>query len=280
VRIISWNVARRSSHLAEQAHALAEREPDVVALQEVTPRTLSLWRAALETIGLPHVSASLDSADPARDPATRRVTGVLVSSREALEDAEALPMPWPETAIAAATSVLGIDGVEIHCVHVPNAANGWVKVRSLEAIRVGLEAADAAPRILCGDLNIPRRESPNGEVMSFARDSRGNLRPERGEEWNRAELGVVPGLRDLGYADAFRIIHGYTRREPSWTWRRIAGHGGGWRLDHLFVSRELRPVSAIYHHAWRDRGLSDHSALEVDAELAPEGLKQLRNERR
>ena len=59
MRVVSWNVARRSSRLAEQAAALAGREPDVVALQEVTSRTLPLWRAALETIGISHVRASL-----------------------------------------------------------------------------------------------------------------------------------------------------------------------------------------------------------------------------
>jgi exonuclease III len=34
IRVISWNLARRSSRLAEQAAALAGRDPDVVALQE------------------------------------------------------------------------------------------------------------------------------------------------------------------------------------------------------------------------------------------------------
>jgi exonuclease III len=74
------------------------------------------------------------------------------------------------------------------------------------------------------------------------------------------------GLRDLGYRDVFRALHGYARSEPSWTWRRRAGHDGGWRLDHLFASAELRPVSCRYHHAWRDAGLSDHSALEAELE--------------
>jgi exonuclease III len=32
MRVITWNVARRSSRLAEQAAALASRDPDVVAL--------------------------------------------------------------------------------------------------------------------------------------------------------------------------------------------------------------------------------------------------------
>ena len=57
LRVISWNVARRSSRLAEQAAALASREPDVVALQEITDTTLPLWRAVLERIGLPHIRA-------------------------------------------------------------------------------------------------------------------------------------------------------------------------------------------------------------------------------
>ena len=105
MRIVCWNVARRSSRLAEQAAALAGREPDVVALQEVTDRTVPLWRAALETIGLAHARASLDGADPARVPAARRRTGVLLSSRASLANASAaLPVPWPETAIAAVAS--------------------------------------------------------------------------------------------------------------------------------------------------------------------------------
>jgi exonuclease III len=264
VRIITWNVARRVSRLAEQAAALAGREPDVIALQELTARSSPLWRAACQTIGLPHVRASLDVADPRRAPSARRRTGVLVAAREPLADPlVALAVPWPETALAAVA-----DGsVELHCVHVPNAANGWVKVRTLERIRAGLADAPPGPRVQCGDLNTPRRELEDGTVVSFARDSRGHLRPERGVAWDEAELGVVPRLAEVGYADAFRAVNGYGCREPSWTWRRISGHGGGWRLDHVFVSPEMRPVAARYHHAWRDSDLSDHSALEVDVEV-------------
>ena len=243
---------------------MASRELDVVALQEVTDATLPLWRALLKRIGLPHIRASLDSADPPRTPASRRRTGVLVASRAALRDPlVTLRVPWDETALSAISDT-GIGPVEIHCLHVPNAANGWVKARTLQAVRAGLEAAPRMARVVGGDLNTPRRELESGEVVSFARDSRGRLKPERGPEWDKAELGVVPGLRDLGYRDAYRSLHGYGSREPSWTWQRIAGHGGGWRLDHLFTSAELRPVACIYHHAWRDEGLSDHSALEAD----------------
>lgn len=264
LRLITWNVARRASRIVEQATALAVREPDVVALQEVTRRTLPLWRSAFEFMGLAHVRASLDAADPARAPATRRLTGVLLASRTALSDVrQPLVVPWPETSVCAAVET-DHGPIEVLCVHVPNAANGLIKVKTLQAIRHGLTVAEPAPRVLCGDLNTPRRELPDGQVISFARDSRGRLRADRGAEWDAAELGVVPRLQELGYQDAYRALHRHDTPEPSWTWKRIAGHNGGWRIDHIFASPQLRPVACLYHHTWRDRDLSDHSALEAD----------------
>jgi exonuclease III len=261
LRLITWNVARRASRLHEQATALAERGPDLVALQEVTARTVSLWRRAFELMGLGFVCVS---AVP--EGVSGRRTLVMVGSRVALEDAQQpLSLPRPESAVSVLARTSS-GPLELHCVHVPNAANGWVKVETLQAVRRGLAMPSAVPRVLCGDLNTPRRESPGGETISFARDSRGRLRPERGPEWDFAELGVVPGLRDLGFHDAFRTLHGYESRSPSWTWRAIAGHDGGWRLDHVFLSAELRPVACEYHHDWRERGLSDHAALEADIE--------------
>ncbi len=262
IRLITWNVAGRSQRLAEQATAVARREPDIVALQEVTRRTQPLWTRAFELMGLPHVRAS--SVDIG---AEGRRTLVMIAARVALGDVEApLSVPRRESALSVLARSSG-GPLEIHCVHVPNAANGWVKVETLQALRRGLAMPSRAPRVLCGDLNIPRRELPDGTTISFARDSRGRLRPERGAEWDAAELGIVPGLRELGYRDAFRSCHGYASKSPSWTWKTIAGHDGGWRLDHTFLSPELRPVACEYHHEWREQGLSDHSALETDLEV-------------
>ena len=254
--------------MPEQAAAVGRREPDILALQEVTARTLPLWREACRQYGLGVVVASLEGADPRREPATRRRTGVLIASRFATEASARLEVPWPEAAAAASVET-DTGPIEVHTVHVPNAANGWIKPQTLRAIRAGLARPSAFPRVLCGDLNIPRRELPDGGVISFARDSAGHLRPERGREWDEAELGVVPGLRDLGFTDAFRSLHGYSERSPSWTWRQIGGHSGGWRIDHLFCSWELRPIACVYHHAWRDDGLSDHAPLEGELELNP-----------
>ncbi len=265
IRLITWNVARRTTRLPDQATALAEREPDVVALQEITPNTLPLWRHAFELMGLTHVRASAVGDDAAAGALGRR-TLIMIASRVALEDLDQpLPVPRRESALSVLAHASS-GPLEVHCVHVPNAANGWVKVETLRALRRGLGTPSNAPRVLCGDLNTPRRELPDGTTISFACDSRGRLRPDRGPEWDAAELGVVPGLRDLGYLDAYRTLHGYESRSPSWTWRTIAGHNGGWRLDHVFVSLPLLPRACQYQHEWRDQGLSDHSALETDLE--------------
>jgi exonuclease III len=266
VRLITWNVAARSKRLAEQATAVAGREPDIVALQEVTRRTRPLWNRAFELMGLTHVSASSVDTGLSGGAVGRR-TLVMIGARFALEEVhKPLVVPRRESALSVlAWSPSG--PLEIHCVHVPNAANGWVKVQTLQAVRRGLETPSRVPRVVCGDLNTPRRELPDGTTISFACDSRGRLRPERGPEWDAAELGIVPGLRDLGYRDAFRTCHGYRLRSPSWTWKTIAGHDGGWRLDHTFLSAGLVPLGCRYHHEWREQGLSDHSALETDLEF-------------
>ncbi|MBV9535167.1 MAG: endonuclease/exonuclease/phosphatase family protein [Solirubrobacterales bacterium] len=268
IRLITWNVARRTSRLLDQATALAEREPDVVALQEVTRQTLPLWRHAFELMGLAHIRASALRGDSTGGASGRR-TLVMIASRVTLVDVDRqLPVPRLESALSVLAHA-SWGPLAVHCVHVPNAANGWVKVETLQALRRGLETPGPASRVLCGDLNTPRRELPDGTTISFARDSRGHLRPDRGPEWDAAELGVVPGLRDLGYRDAYRTLHGYGSRSPSWTWKTIAGHNGGWRLDHTFVSPALLPRACQYHHEWREQRLSDHSALETDLEQRP-----------
>jgi exonuclease III len=250
VRLLSWNVAGRVTRQPEQAAVVTAANADVVALQEVTARTLPLWRDALTAAGFTAIEAA-----STEKPAGRRALAVLTAAREPLTRLASPDVPWPERVM-----VTELDGIVIYNLHSPIApAPELAKIRTHEAVAAHLEHADG-PTILCGDLNTPRRELPDGDVLTFAYDSAGRLRPERGERWDRAERALVHDLRRRGWVDAFRALHGYGQREASWTFPQDRG---GWRLDHVLVCG-LRPVASAYAHEWRRSGLSDHSALVAD----------------
>ncbi|HSD80494.1 MAG TPA: endonuclease/exonuclease/phosphatase family protein [Solirubrobacteraceae bacterium] len=260
---MTWNVAGRVGRLEEQAAAVAAVHADLVALQEVTRRTAPLWRQRLAAAGLPHVRCALDdlpAQPPGPDPG-RRPLGVLVAARDELRPLAPPAGPWPERTLAAAARLDG-EPVAVLAVHAPisQRAHG-VKVLALEAIGAWLAARPERRVVLLGDLNTPRREHPDGTVMTFARDRDGTLRADRGERHDDAERGVTEeGLRGLGFADTFRAVHGWEAKERSWTYP----NGGGYRLDHVLVRGAADVRAAAYAHELRAAGLSDHSALAVD----------------
>jgi endonuclease/exonuclease/phosphatase family metal-dependent hydrolase len=254
--LLTWNVAGRVSGVAAQAAALAARPVDVVALQEVRAPAAPVWRELLADMGYVHAIATLAPHDvSAATPSTRRL-GVMTAARTPIVRGAAPALPWPERYLAVQLALDGVD-VVLHNLHSPISQKpDQVKVLTLEAVAARL-AADRAPAVLVGDLNTPQYESREGEVQSFARTRKGAIRPDRGARHDRAELGIVPGLADAGFVDAFRVVNGYGARDRSW----LYPHGKmGYRLDHIFV-RGLRVEACAYEHAWREQRLSDHSAL-------------------
>jgi endonuclease/exonuclease/phosphatase family metal-dependent hydrolase len=240
--------------LDEQAELVIALSPDLVCLQEVTRGTAPRWAAALAQAGLDHTLVA--APDPDAERPRRRPLSVLISSSEPLTEIPIEDLPWPERALAVA-----LRGLELVCVHSPiSPSPGQAKLLTHEALHRHL-ARRSGPRALCGDLNTPRREHPDGRVWTFARDQYGRLREDRGERWDQAELALIRGLEPLGFRDAFRAEQGLALRELSWEWPRW---GGGYRLDHLIVSEEVSVRAIAYAHEWRRAGLSDHSALVAD----------------
>jgi endonuclease/exonuclease/phosphatase family metal-dependent hydrolase len=223
----------------------------------VTPTTRARWEEALAAEGF-EVAVSEWPVPPR---GSRRLA-VLTAARAPLRRVDVPGLPWPERHLAGIVPLAGTE-VEVHNLHAPlSSKEEQVKVRTLEAVHAALTRDGEGPRLLAGDVNSPRYESREGEVASFARTRAGRLRPELGERHDRAELALVAGLPERGWKDAFRQVHGYERRDRSW----VAKWGEAYRLDHVIVSPPLRPVACDYVHAWREQGLSDHSAIWAELE--------------
>lgn len=263
VRLITWNVAGRVARQPEQAEAVGAREWDVVCLQEVTPTTLGAWRRALWDQGLTHVRSSMDEWIPGEPTPEGRRLGVVTASRTPLEVVSSAHLPWPERLLSA--RVTADVPLVVHNLHSPISQKpDRVKLRTHRGLHAHLARPRALPQLLAGDLNTPRREFPDGRTWSFARTAAGGLRLDRGETWERDELSLLRGLESHGMRDLFRVLHGYEREEISFAAGR---RGGGWRLDHLIGSEPVVPLACEYEHGVRERGLSDHSALWLEAEV-------------
>ena len=252
--LLTWNVAGRVRDGQErQLATLSDATFDVLCLQEITPTTKDRWTEALEARGL-HVAVSPYVVPPT---GTRRLA-TLVASRAPVEPVAVAGLPWPERHLAVGTELAGRE-VEVHCVHSPLSSKpDAVKVRTLEAIFSAVAADDDVDRIVAGDLNTPAYESREGVIQSFARTRAGRIRPSHGERHDRAELLLLQDLPARGWSDAFRSLHGYERRDRSFTW---GNRSFGWRLDHILLSPGLRATACEYEHGWRDDGMSDHSAM-------------------
>jgi endonuclease/exonuclease/phosphatase family metal-dependent hydrolase len=249
-------VAGRVRLLDEQAELVMALEPDLVCLQEVTTTTGPRWAAALAEAGLAQAAVAVPAPPEPGTRPRRRPLSVLIASRHRLRQIEIADLPWPERALAVQTQ-----GLELVGVHSPiSPSPGLAKVLTHEALHRHV-VGRTGPRILSGDLNTPRKEHADGRVWTFARDQYGRLREDRGERWDKAELALIKGLEPFGFRDAFRAEQGLALRELSWEWPRWAG---GYRLDHLIVSRDVEVRAISYAHEWRQAGLSDHSALVAD----------------
>jgi exonuclease III len=245
--------------------AVCRRDPDVVALQEVTPYTAELWRHALVTEGWCSFVLSFDLAPSSFSPSGPRRYGLALASRLSIvaHDPERFPVPWQERVLSAAVEVPH-GCIEITTTHVPpGSSNGWIKIEHLEGLRAGVAAGSSTPRVLCGDFNTPRRELPTGEVFTFGQTESGRLNRARGARWDAAERGILLGLADLGMPDVFRALYGYQPQPASWILRR--GHARfPRRFDHVFADLSLVPTAFTYVHELRESGLSDHSPAFVE----------------
>jgi exonuclease III len=258
MRVVSWNLNVRRNW-AGQVAALATLRPDVVVLQEVTLTTWAGLGPELVAAGLPFQASGVELLSAGRGQTLPRF--VAVAARYPLRATVPAVVPSPE--VVACVEVAAPRGaVEVIGVHIPTIAKGRVlKLETEEGLAERLGKPAGIARVVLGDFNAPKAELADGTVVPFCgpRDLRGRA----------AELMLLGAPAQFGLVDAFRSIHGYDAADRSWWWKRH-GATGGYRLDHIFASTELRPLECAYAHGFREGGLSDHSPIYAEfAATAP-----------
>lgn len=244
MRIVFWNICAGGGERAPRIGArLAAWTPDVVALCEFrgTPPSLAV-ATALAAHGLVH---QCTTAAGAAAPGTN---GLLLASRWPLrrvrgraEPAE--PGRWLLAELAAPSPFTA--GV----MHVPNRVTGR-KDAFYAAVLSMISRWRRGPAVLLGDTNSGRPRVDE-EVPVFG----------------PREAAWLDAIERLGWADAFRALHGPAR---AYTWYSPNGRNG-FRLDQAFVNRALQPRVKRLAYDWGVRrragaglALSDHAALLLD----------------
>jgi endonuclease/exonuclease/phosphatase family metal-dependent hydrolase len=236
--------------------AFWSRIPTSCGLQEVTSKSLIGWKGRLEREGY-EVETSVPTVD---SPPGRRL-GVLIASRHAFTLVKKpMGVPWPERLLVADVRLPDFSqALRVVCLHAPLSQDpDQVKIRTFEAVHANLAAlSPSMPAILCGDLNTPQHEAADGIVQTFGQTRKGKMHARMGQRQDDAERAILTGLP--GWHDAFRELYGYEVSGRSWKASR--GSNPGYRLDHIFLSPNLRATACEYDHMVRENRLSDHSAM-------------------
>ena len=266
MRIISWNINRRVKDNPEQLQALQTYNPDIVALQEVMKNALPNISDGLRRFGLVHIEESVELATQEGN----QYSGELIASRWPLErfPSHIFDIPYPELAVSVLVdSPWG--NFEVHTIHIPNGSGaGWDKITTCEGIFNRQIQQSGTSQIICGDLNTPQAETPDGQIVTWGQELLngkatvwGKWKGDTGERWDRGERNLLQGLSAIDVVDIFRALHGYNIQEFSY-YRDKKDKTSGVRFDHILASRYLNPITCRYIHEWREQNLSDHSAIE------------------
>ncbi len=236
MRLVTWNIRQGGgpSRLPEIALALVERRADVCVLTEFRVARGGALRGILADHGLEHQAVG---------PGADGGNSILLASRWPVEnlganDAGAFPAGrWVDVRIGP----LGVSGV-----HIPDDSRRGEKAACWRHLVELARARGQGRWVVLGDVNSGRhREDEDGRTFSAT--------------------ALLGSFLTLGMLDAWRHLH---PRSPERSWAHPAR--GGTRIDACYLSAELHKCleNSHFSHAERERGLSDHSLLEVEIQAA------------
>ncbi len=228
MKLATWNVnslRARLDHVVRWAELAA---PDVLCLQETKVVDGSFPHEAMAQAGFVHRAIH----------GQKTYNGVAILSRFPLEDVEVNFVdgePDAQARIVRAT----IQGVRVVDVYVPNGAplnspKFQYKLDWLARLTAELRAHEVAsgPFLLCGDLNIAPTDADTHDPFDAAGDILCTP-PER---------DAFKALIDLGLTDVWRHAHPFGTDYSWWDYRGQGfRYNKGFRIDHILVSKALRP---------------------------------------
>ena len=257
MRVATWNVNGLRARQDFLLRWLAERRPDVVALQELKLEDGRFPSAELEAVGYRALCHGQKSWN-----------GVAILSREPAEPLQ-VGLPGQE-ALGARLLAARVGGVHAVSVYVPNGKSVGHedfprKLAWLECLASWLEEHRGEPLVVGGDFNV----CPTG--LDSWDEERLHGRIFHTDE----ERARFARLLELGLVDLFRAQHPSLRAFSWWDYRAGAFHRGhGLRIDFLLASEPMakRLRAAEIDRDWRKKqdGLtpSDHAPVWADLEPA------------
>jgi len=243
MKIATWNVNGIRARQREVAEWAMRERPDVICLQEL--------KATVDQI--PPLLCDLDGYW-CYWHGNKAYSGVALHvSKELSPGKPEFSHPPFDHESRIVTALIG--EITVASIYVPNGGKDYAaKLRFLEAMTAyaATFAANAAPLVLCGDLNVAR--TPMDVHPS---ERRPNIIGQRPEERELIEGILSQGLTDLGRALDPDNDQLFTWWAP---WRNLRQRNIGWRLDYVLASGELAP-RAVACPSYREVGTSDHAPV-------------------
>lgn len=253
VRLATWNVNSVTARLPRLLDWLADKQPDVVCLQET--KTAEFPMEAVRAQGYESAAYGLG-----------RWNGVAVLSRIGVDDVvRGFPgepgFPDPEGRAIAVTS----GGVRVWSVYVPNGRTPGsphyaYKLDWLAALRTALaeELTRHEAVVVCGDFNVAPSDSDVFDPAAFAGST--HVTPE--------ERAAVAAITELGLRDIVPTPMKGPNPFTYWDYRAGMFHQDkGMRIDLVLASPALADgVTRAYidREARKGKAPSDHAPIVVD----------------
>ena len=271
-KCLTWNLGYRLKKIPSQMKAVMDRNPNIIAFQEITLESSKIIKKILSSSYKNIVDSFELISDQSLLKGPRRL-GVLIATNYDLKlrSQNEFEIPWRER-ILAADIITPNETIEFYNAYIPpGSSNRWKKIETLEGLYKGLAKHTEKKRILCGDFNTPQDELLKHGVCTFAQKINKKGVPKlkkifrggSGNRWDQGERNVLEGLKEFNLVDAYRQLHPIPKKAYSFVIERKGRVVAKRRFDHFFLSKEFKIKSIEYLHQFRESGLSDHSPLEL-----------------